>query len=676
MRNLAHDLMNTRKNHFIFLLILVAGLGLLYATSLKNQLLFDDGRLTDGAIFGNYGSLFLLKARTLSYGSFVWIRSIFGESWPVQRGFNIALHIATAIGLYQLVLTLLNQTQWNEEALESEGHSQKLVVIAQVSAALWAFNPVAVYAVAYLIQRSIVMATFFVVFALLTLLWGMTRQKPIWFAVSLLCYALAIASKEYAITAVALVLPLYFFVKRPSLKIALSVTGIAVLLISILGFFIFKMFGDRIAVLFDDNFVALSKQLELLKPGIGSSLYALSVQNQASLFFQYGLTWLVPYAGWMSIDLRPAFPLYTFGSNTFGLIAFTALVLGGGWLVIKRKDGWGLLGLTLLIPTLMYATEFVTIWLQDPYVLYRSYLWSIGMPLLIGVTFASLADVISQRSIVITGIAGSLLLAALSFERIDSLSSPADAWKDAVQKIDRTAPANALGRYRPFLNLGNEYLLQGLKEEALRHYQLAEDFGEPLGAASMNKGQAQQVLRQNPQALESFNKAEAKGFTDSTLYFHRGESLFMMRQFEEAIKNFSIALEKPQLPDAKTLTLARRAESHLGLKDYPKAVADYETLIKQSSANGQRYSIGLAMAYVGNKDYAKAMDLINQSMTERPTARLYFARALTYFYQGNKVASLADVQQALKAEPNNPSYKELESKLLGGNAPVVGIKKP
>jgi tetratricopeptide (TPR) repeat protein len=271
---------------------------------------------------------------------------------------------------------------------------------------------------------------------------------------------------------------------------------------------------------------------------------------------------------------------------------------------------------------------------------------------------------------------GSLLFAALSFERIDSLSTPADAWRDAVQKIDKTAPANALGRYRPFLNLGNELFLQGLQDEALRHYQLAESLGEPLGSALMNVGQAQQVLKQHPQAVESFNKAEAKGFTDGSLYFHRGESLFLMRQYEEAIKNFNVSLDKTPVADARLITMARRAESFIGLKDYPKAISDYETIIKQSSANGQRYSIGLAMAYVGNKDYAKAMDLINLSMTERPTARLYFARAMTYFYQGNKTASLADVQQALKAEPNNPSYKELESKLLGGNVPVVEVKKP
>lgn len=675
MRTYALDTMNARKNHFIFLGILAIGIVLLYATSLKSQLLFDDGRLTDGTIFGNYGSLFLVKARTFSYGSFVWIRSVFGESWPVQRGFNIAIHIATAIGLYQLVLTLLNQTQWSEEALESEGHSQKLVTIAQISAALWAFNPVAVYAVAYLIQRSIVMATFFVVFAVLTLVWGMTRQKPIWFAVSLLCYVLGIASKEYAITAAALVLPLYFFIQRPSLKKALTVIGISCLALTLLGYTLFNQFSGVIATLFDESYIALSKQLELMKPGISSSLYALSVQNQASLFFQYGLTWLIPYAGWMSIDLRPAFPLYTLGANTIGLIAFTALVLAGGWLVIKRKDGWGLLGLTLLIPTLLYATEFATIWLQDPYVLYRSYLWSIAVPLLIGLALASLADVISQKTIVITGVMGSLLFAALSFERIDSLSTPADAWRDATQKIDKAAPANALGRYRPFLNLGNELFLQGLQEEALRHYQLAESLGEPLGSALMNVGQAQQVLKQHPQAVDSFNKAEVKGFTDGSLYFHRGESLFLMRQYEEAIKNFNISLDKTPLPEARLITMARRAESYIGLKDYPKAISDYEILIKDSGANGQRYFIGLAMAYVGNKDFPKAMDLINKSMTERPTARLYFARALTYFYQGNKTASLADVQQALKAEPNNPSYKDLESKLMANNVPVAGVQK-
>ncbi len=137
---------------------LALGLGALYAFGLDNQLIFDDARLTDGTIFGQYGSLWPFKPRLLSYGSFVWLQSMFGEGWWKQRIFNIGLHIATALALYALVLQLLRHTPWEADG-ETPAVAASLPWAAALAVALWAFNPVAVYAVAYLIQRSILMAT-------------------------------------------------------------------------------------------------------------------------------------------------------------------------------------------------------------------------------------------------------------------------------------------------------------------------------------------------------------------------------------------------------------------------------------------------------------------------------------------------------------------------------------
>ena len=74
------------------------------------------------------------------------------------------------------------------------------------------------------------------------------------------------------------------------------------------------------------------------------------------------------------------------------------------------------------------------------------------------------------------------LFAALSFERISSLQTPAIAWLDASDKIDRQAPANAVGRWRPLINLGTETQEQGNYTEAFRLFSQAEALGEPLGS--------------------------------------------------------------------------------------------------------------------------------------------------------------------------------------------------
>ena len=99
--------MTLRLTTLLYALALSAGLAALYSFGISNQLVFDDGRLTDGTVFGQYGKLLQLKSRMLSYGSFVWIQDILGEGWWKQRIVNIVLHIETALTLYAFVLQLL-----------------------------------------------------------------------------------------------------------------------------------------------------------------------------------------------------------------------------------------------------------------------------------------------------------------------------------------------------------------------------------------------------------------------------------------------------------------------------------------------------------------------------------------------------------------------------------------
>ncbi len=58
--------MTPRLVTLLYAMGLAVGIAVLYAFGLKNELIFDDGRLTDGTIFGQYGNLLQIKARMLS----------------------------------------------------------------------------------------------------------------------------------------------------------------------------------------------------------------------------------------------------------------------------------------------------------------------------------------------------------------------------------------------------------------------------------------------------------------------------------------------------------------------------------------------------------------------------------------------------------------------------------
>jgi tetratricopeptide (TPR) repeat protein len=217
------------------------------------------------------------------------------------------------------------------------------------------------------------------------------------------------------------------------------------------------------------------------------------------------------------------------------------------------------------------------------------------------------------------------------------------------------------------INLGSELMERGLYDEALRQFSHADSLGEPMGSARMNMGVALQQLRQHPQAIDSFDKAEAKGFTEGVLYYHRGESQFALRRLDDAYQSLSKALAQTLAPEMRLASLARRAETAVAMQKPTMAIPDYQELLKLRP-DGQRYQIGLAMALMGNKDFAGALTVLNKAIDARPTVQLYYARALAQFNQGNLSASREDLAQVLKAEPQNPVYLGLAQKLQGPTA--------
>jgi protein O-mannosyl-transferase len=643
----------------IYALVMGAGLMLLYATGFKNQFIFDDSIFSDGRIFGQYGDLLTLKPRLLSYGSFVWVDAIWSQNWVVQRAINALLHLATALSIAALVYQLLKNTRlWGEEFDAGADLKTQRWLASGVAAAIWAFHPVAVYGVGYLTQRSIVMATLFVTLALLSLVMALQNKRPIGYLLALGFFLLGLASKEYAISALLLVPVFYIYLRQPGFKQIVLTTAAAAGLLVLVGAGFFVAYGDILGQVFDETSRAFALQLEQTQPGITDKLYSLSVINQASLFWRYGLTWFVPMPSLMAIDIRPVFPVQFITLELAGAVAYVVTIVTALGVLLRRQDAWRLVALGVLVPALLFATEFATIWIQDPFVLYRSYLWSLSIPILLAIPLAYAGG----KALLVLALTACLSLAALSYGRIDSLYNARSVWADAAAKIDLKAPANAVGRWRPFMNLGADALDRGDNAEAQRLFKNAIALGEPLGSAHMNLGVTLQQLKQHEPALAQFAQAQAKGFLEPSLFFHLGESYFATRSFDEAIKNFSISLERSPNPEITFMSRVRRAEAATALGNFDAAIVDYKA-ITAAKPDAQRYSIGLAMAFNGKKDYTQSLQVLNQIIATRPTAAARYARALTYFQMGNRKASQEDLTMALEEQPQNPVFQHLARQL-------------
>ena len=184
------------KTPYVYAAILLIGVLGIYLPGMNNGLVFDDLRLGDGTIFGEYGSLLQFKQRMLSYGSFVWVQEFLGDGWWKQRAVNLALHLGVVAALYALLKSLLCTVRFPQEFEEQAHFVDSRAAALRVGVALFALNPVAVYAVAYLAQRSIVMATLFAVLACWMFVRGLQTNRVSWFAGALLSYMAAVLSKE------------------------------------------------------------------------------------------------------------------------------------------------------------------------------------------------------------------------------------------------------------------------------------------------------------------------------------------------------------------------------------------------------------------------------------------------------------------------------------------------
>jgi len=187
---------------------------------------------------------------------------------------------------------------------------------------------------------------------------------------------------------------------------------------------------------------------------------ALSAVTQAGLFFKYAALWLWPNPEGMSIDLRVDFAAgWTTGWIVAKVAAFAAWGAIGALLLLRRGAA-GVAGFGMLFALLPYVVEFSAVRFQEPFVLYRSYLWGPGFAML---AVAGLGR-LPRRGALVAGLLACAFLGHAAFDRLATFSSPLRLWQDAAQKLPESAvPWGS----RTLSSLSREHLYAGDPAEAL-----------------------------------------------------------------------------------------------------------------------------------------------------------------------------------------------------------------
>lgn len=638
----------------IWLPIVLAGLMAIYLPSLANLPVFDDQYLTDGALFSLYQSSGL-RERWLSYSSFVWIRDLCGDGWWKQRLVNVAIHAAVVVALWRFYAALLPSIEPGAEAAPDATPYARSPALG-LAIGVFALNPVAVYAVAYLIQRSILLATLFTLLALTCVTHAAAGRGLLWLAGALAAYALAVLSKEHAILAPLAAVPLYIVVARPSRKRLAILGGVGAASILAAAALLSFRYGEILGKPFDEFSRVYLAQLARLDADALRRAWPLSIMNQAWLFFEYAFRWAVPWSGLMSINLRPPFPVrFLSFPQLLGIAGYLAVLGGGAWLMLRHRDWRALVGLCLLLPALLFATEFVTVWVQDPFVLYRSYLWAIGLP---GLVFV-LAHGAPPRLLLAIGVSLAAIFAWQGWDRVHSMSTPERAWTDAIAKLPNDP--RAVGRWFPYLNRGADYVERDQLKDAMRDFEISAALGDQ-GMGTFNMGAVLASAGRHAQALAAFDLAQRQGYDLYNLPFQRGLSLLALGRHAEALKQFEDTRRfDPPSPTRELLWLGL-GKSALQARRPGDAVEPLEKLVAAQPRNTEARYL-LALAWIARGEAPRALAALDALVAEDPKGPVFYARALAHHALKRKAEALADIDRAIAADPRNPTLAQWRARI-------------
>jgi protein O-mannosyl-transferase len=551
--------------------VLVLCIAALYGQFLWNPILFDDlpffmvNEAGEQPISSYKFELF--EIRSLPYATIAWTKSLFGVNLISFRVGNLLLHAAVVLVLYWFLSALFEAV--NPEAIgQSAQKSLSPRVAAFFAALLFALHPISTYAVGYLVQRTIVMATLFSLLAMLSYVRGSLRQSPILLWLCVPFYYLAAFSKEHAIMMPFAIVALTVLLHedwRTKLKSRWAVFA------ALFAIAIFVVLAKRYLV----GGVYEPAAQEMLLDVDKNLVYPLSVITQTWLFFKYAFLWLFPNSAWMSIDMREPFARNLFSPYLVSAACFGLWGVTGGWLLLKRGKK-GLVGFAMLFPWVMFFTEFSSVRIQESFVLYRSYLWAVGAFCLLPVIFSKL----NARSAGFLLSIVALALFPISMERLMVLSQPMFVWDDAEKLVKNRS--DLPGTYRIYYNRGTERSNIGDQDSAIsdfkRAIELNGDFSESygnLGAAYAKKDDWKSAATAYKQAIQN----AARG--NKTYLIAEGNLALAyanMSEWRSAAEAYDRTVDlatrdrNPMRPNY----IFNRAQAYEHLGDLQKSQADYK----------------------------------------------------------------------------------------------------
>lgn len=481
---------------------------LLYSPYRLNPAVFDDHNIiTNLGVYSYAQQIFPSSPRVFPYFTIGLVHVLSGANLAWNRALSIVLHSLVVLALFFFLRRSTSGIETTDAAIRER--------ICFLVSAWMALNPVAVYGVAYLVQRTIVFATLFGLLSAILYLRAQQQSRSVDVLSASLMAGLSMMSKEHAVllpAAVVALTPLVCCWDRAAIQRA---TGYMAFTLPCAIWVLLHRGVDFLGSSYEGYSGDIALQLGegggLPFPG---GLWPMSIATQLLLFWKYLFLWLVPNPQWMSADMRVDVPVlwdsawaYVGLSLSVGFFMVVAICWfhRGIRAWIRR---WAAVLAFVAIP---FVVELSVVRVQEPFVLYRSYLWMPGYALLFALMFMTVDRGLTRWAAVwprktfwgIVLIACSALF-PLAQDRLRSFSSEEALWLDAVVKLPRS---DVVGADRIYYNLAVESYKR-------KNYKMALDWSD-------------RVIAQNPRAFQGY-------LVQGTSWLALGDPHSAMQSFDAA----------------------------------------------------------------------------------------------------------------------------------------------
>lgn len=528
--------MTAYRSSLIAMLALAILASFLYLPFLHNGLIFDDqGLFSSGVIYDYAQILFDFRPRTFPYFT-LGFASVVGGTLEANRVVSLALHILCAWMLYLLLRTLLIQAlniSWpNEEAKKT---CRRATIFAFLGATWFAIHPIAVYGAGYLAQRTILFATLFSLLSLWFFRRAFAENRTADVITAALFYAMAVFSKEHAIM-LPLVAAALASLYEDSFRSHFKRMALYLFLCLPAAVTVFLSAKHVVSTSYEPDVVSMiPRMLDIAIMSKPWGQWVVSMVMQAGFFFDYLAFWIVPDVRVLSVDMRFDFVHIWFSWWTLPK-AFLFILSPMLAIYFLRKKGLvALFCCGFLYCWFLFLTELASVRFQEPFVLYRSYLWAPGYMVML----VALCARVPIRWLATAAIPVFVVCFLLARDRLTSFATEASVWKDAASKLESPS---LIGSDRIYYNRGRAYLQEKRYVEAIDDFSRTIQMSPKVYQAYYNRALASYSLKQSAAALQDLDRAASLNQKDNSIQYVRGLVLEQNGCADAAVAAYSASL--------------------------------------------------------------------------------------------------------------------------------------